>query len=101
MAYRMRSPMFRSATPKFVSYPKMRSEEHTSELQSQSNVVCRLLLEKIINIYGNVDGKDLGYVADHIQKLVDASKKNLPRGSFINVLGQISTMHDSLVVLYL
>src|SRR2546427_5144648 len=26
-----------------------RSEEHTSELQSQSNLVCRLLLEKKIN----------------------------------------------------
>src|SRR2546430_8701289 len=27
-------------------YPQVRSEEHTSELQSQSNLVCRLLLEK-------------------------------------------------------
>src|SRR5438270_7679887 len=27
-------------------YAKMRSEEHTFELQSQSNLVCRLLLEK-------------------------------------------------------
>src|SRR2546427_7696304 len=26
--------------------PDFRSEEHTSELQSQSNLVCRLLLEK-------------------------------------------------------
>src|SRR2546427_10740654 len=26
--------------------PRPRSEEHTSELQSQSNLVCRLLLEK-------------------------------------------------------
>src|SRR2546430_6612153 len=26
--------------------PTVRSEEHTSELQSQSNLVCRLLLEK-------------------------------------------------------
>src|SRR5256886_12108551 len=26
--------------------PQRRSEEHTSELQSQSNLVCRLLLEK-------------------------------------------------------
>src|SRR2546427_9601329 len=26
--------------------PVVRSEEHTSELQSQSNLVCRLLLEK-------------------------------------------------------
>src|SRR2546430_4072806 len=29
-----------------VTRPSMRSEEHTSELQSQSNLVCRLLLEK-------------------------------------------------------
>src|SRR2546430_9575448 len=29
-----------------VVYCARRSEEHTSELQSQSNLVCRLLLEK-------------------------------------------------------
>src|SRR2546430_6851699 len=29
-----------------VQRAKRRSEEHTSELQSQSNLVCRLLLEK-------------------------------------------------------
>src|SRR2546430_7782462 len=28
------------------SLRELRSEEHTSELQSQSNLVCRLLLEK-------------------------------------------------------
>src|SRR2546430_5158998 len=30
----------------FPLLPRKRSEEHTSELQSQSNLVCRLLLEK-------------------------------------------------------
>src|SRR2546430_10697006 len=34
----------RSHTARHV--PHRRSEEHTSELQSQSNLVCRLLLEK-------------------------------------------------------
>src|SRR5688572_31628156 len=29
-----------------IASAKTRSEEHTSELQSQSNLVCRLLLEK-------------------------------------------------------
>src|SRR2546430_8124800 len=29
-----------------VNTSPLRSEEHTSELQSQSNLVCRLLLEK-------------------------------------------------------
>jgi CzcA family heavy metal efflux pump len=66
-----------------------------------SPVVDHYNITPVINIYGNVDGKDLGYVADHIQKLVDASKKNLPRGSFIDVRGQVSTMHDSFIGLYL
>src|SRR5688572_32223039 len=34
-------------SPKFAgTFTANRSEEHTSELQSQSNLVCRLLLEK-------------------------------------------------------
>src|SRR2546430_8244327 len=35
---------FEKATTVFLD--PLRSEEHTSELQSQSNLVCRLLLEK-------------------------------------------------------
>src|SRR2546427_6859766 len=34
----------RSGASRIMKWP--RSEEHTSELQSQSNLVCRLLLEK-------------------------------------------------------
>src|SRR5438270_3281898 len=36
-------PTIQSETDRYISW---RSEEHTSELQSQSNLVCRLLLEK-------------------------------------------------------
>src|SRR2546430_10291844 len=48
-----------------------RSEEHTSELQSQSNLVCRLLLEKKSRQDRPVEGgvrpavpADAGYQAD-------------------------------------
>src|SRR2546427_1460478 len=44
---------------------RLRSEEHTSELQSQSNLVCRLLLEKkkqhyhdIISSFGGKTSND-------------------------------------------
>jgi len=57
-------------------------------------------IRPVINIYGGAGGKDLGYVGDHIQKLVDASRKDLPRGSFITVRGQVTTMHASYVGLY-
>src|SRR5256886_9246013 len=40
-----------AAVVKVVNF--LRSEEHTSELQSQSNLVCRLLLEKKKNIYSH------------------------------------------------
>src|SRR2546427_1835300 len=36
----------RGAPQRDLRRPALRSEEHTSELQSQSNLVCRLLLEK-------------------------------------------------------
>src|SRR5206468_6626862 len=36
----------RSSSPPQASSGRTRSEEHTSELQSRSDLVCRLLLEK-------------------------------------------------------
>src|SRR5690606_39994520 len=36
----------RLARPVVITRAKARSEEHTSELQSRENLVCRLLLEK-------------------------------------------------------
>src|SRR2546430_10936901 len=46
-ADRRRAPTRRAAPPPHGDRPPARrSEEHTSELQSQSNLVCRLLLEK-------------------------------------------------------
>jgi hydrophobe/amphiphile efflux-1 (HAE1) family protein len=70
------------------------SRSTTSPVEDHYNIL------PVINIYGAADGKDLGYVSDHIQKLVDASRKDLPRGSFITVRGQVTTMHASYTGLY-
>jgi multidrug efflux pump subunit AcrB len=70
------------------------SRATTSPVEDHYNI------RPVINIYGGADGKDLGYVSDQIQKLVDAAKKDLPRGSFIRVQGQVTTMHDSYTGLY-
>src|SRR5690242_21472449 len=42
----LRHPNYRSPLHRRWSNVRMRSEEHTSELQSHVNLVCRLLLEK-------------------------------------------------------
>src|SRR2546427_5620239 len=43
-----------AAAPSARPVLRRRSEEHTSELQSQSNLVCRLLLEKKKKKYNNI-----------------------------------------------
>src|SRR2546430_7805840 len=43
---RGRSGLRQQPAPTSLAFQIQRSEEHTSELQSQSNLVCRLLLEK-------------------------------------------------------
>jgi multidrug efflux pump subunit AcrB len=51
----------------------------------------------IIDVYGGVDGRDLGGVLKDIQPLVAKIKKNLPRGTSIMVRGQAETMHSSFI----
>src|SRR5256885_5963777 len=41
-----RPPAADQGTDAFAAAPGRRSEEHTSELQSPCNIVCRLLIEK-------------------------------------------------------
>jgi multidrug efflux pump subunit AcrB len=48
-----------------------------------------------IDIYGSVDGTDLGYVAAQIEKIVAQAKPDLPKGSNIVVRGQVQTMKAS------
>src|SRR2546430_13081311 len=50
----------------FLGEP-LRSEEHTSELQSQSNLVCRLLLEKKKNNHISNTVIPLSYYVPHRQ----------------------------------
>jgi CzcA family heavy metal efflux pump len=48
-----------------------------------------------VDIYGSVDGADLGYVADQVHRIVDESSADLPKGSKVDVRGQVETMKSS------
>jgi CzcA family heavy metal efflux pump len=58
-------------------------------------VVSHYDIQPLIDIYGSVQGRDLGGVARDINKIVEDSKKELPRGSQLIVRGQIQTMRSS------
>jgi multidrug efflux pump subunit AcrB len=58
-------------------------------------VVSHYNIRRIIDIYGAVQDRDLGAVGREVNRIVDANRKLLPRGSFFRVRGQMETMQTS------
>src|SRR6266849_3605180 len=58
-------------------------------------VVSHYDVQPVIDIFGSVQGRDLGGVANDIRPILDAARKELPRGSQLVVRGQIETMRTS------
>jgi len=65
------------------------SRSSTLALVSHYNV------QRTVDIFGSVQDRDLGAVASDINCIVDASRKELPRGAQMTVRGQIETMATS------
>src|SRR6202030_3864705 len=49
----------------------------------------------VVDIFGAVTGRDLGGVAGDINKIIHATRQQLPRGSHVVVRGQVQTMRAS------
>jgi len=62
---------------------------------SELSVVSHYNVSPVIDIFGSVQGRDLGAVSQDIFSILSASQKELPRGSQIIVRGQIQTMKSS------
>jgi CzcA family heavy metal efflux pump len=63
--------------------------------ESGPAVVSHYNAQPVIDIFGSVQGRDLGGVAAEITPIIEAAKKDLPRGSQIVVRGTIDTMRTS------
>ncbi|WP_260736352.1 efflux RND transporter permease subunit [Tunturiibacter lichenicola] len=62
---------------------------------TEMQVVTHYNIRRTLDIYGNVQGRDLGSVGKEIDKIVARNEKSLVRGSFVRVRGQIETMKSS------
>jgi multidrug efflux pump subunit AcrB len=58
-------------------------------------VVSHYNVAPVIDIFGSVDGRDLGGVSRDINKIIDSTRNQLPRGSRVVVRGQVQTMRSS------
>ena len=49
----------------------------------------------VFDVYVNLDRRDLGAVGNEVKKVVDEVSKKLPRGTTVEVRGQVATMESS------
>ncbi|HZR36334.1 MAG TPA: efflux RND transporter permease subunit [Nevskia sp.] len=59
------------------------------------SVVSHYNATPVLDIFGSVQDSDLGFISAEVDKLVAASKKDLPKGSQVVVRGQVQTMKQS------
>ena len=62
---------------------------------SEPPIVTHYNIQPVIDIFGAAEGKDLGYIAANVQKIMDGAQKDLPKGSRMVLRGQVQTMKDS------
>lgn len=58
-------------------------------------VVSHYNVAPTIDIFGSVDGRDLGGASRDINKIINSMRSQLPRGSQVIVRGQVQTMRSS------
>jgi multidrug efflux pump subunit AcrB len=103
----VRVPEYRmDSIPALESIPINASHPGEADVQLLANVACaertnaapvisHYNIMPVIDVFGGVDGRDLGGVLREIKPLINQAEKALPRGSFIMLRGQAETMHSS------
>jgi CzcA family heavy metal efflux pump len=83
------APSTSPANPEILSDLANVSRGHELEVVNHYNI------RRVVDIYANVQGRDLGSISRQITKILDANAKSLPRGTFVTLKGQVETMHSS------
>jgi multidrug efflux pump subunit AcrB len=61
----------------------------------EMEVVNHYNIRRVVDVYANVQDRDLGGVSRQITKILVSNAKSLPRGTFVTLKGQVDTMRSS------
>ncbi len=75
--------------------PSLMASLVTAQRGTGMGVVSHYNVAPVIDIFGSVQGRDLGGVSGDINKAMDSIRDQLPRGSRVVVRGQVQTMRSS------
>jgi multidrug efflux pump subunit AcrB len=77
--------------------PEILADVASMKRSHEMAIISHYNIRRVIDVYGAVQDRDLGAVSRDAQRIVDANRKLLPRGTFITVRGQVETMHGSYI----
>jgi len=77
--------------------PSLLASFASTERGTGMAVVSHYNIQPVIDIFGTVQGRDLGGVSKEVTRIIDQARNKLPRGSQVVMRGQVQTMRTSYV----
>ncbi len=78
-----------------INRPEILADVASIQRDDQMEVISHYNIRRVVDIYASVQDRDLGAVGRDLTRIVDTNRRLLPRGSFVTVRGQLSTMRSS------
>jgi multidrug efflux pump subunit AcrB len=78
-----------------ASRPEILADVATFSRSSEQPIISHYNIRRTVDVYANVQDRDLGAVARDVQRIVDQNRASLARGNFIAMRGQVETMRSS------
>ncbi len=75
--------------------PEILGDVATTSRGAGLALVSHYNIQRVVDIFGSAQDRDLGAVARDLDRIIEANRKKLPRGSTLTVRGQIETMRSS------
>jgi len=81
-----------AATP---ANPEILSDLARVQRGHEMEVVNHYNIRRVVDVFANVQDRDLGAVSRQITKILNGNAKALPRGTFVSLKGQVDTMRSA------
>jgi multidrug efflux pump subunit AcrB len=75
--------------------PAILADVATIKRSQEMAAIDHYNIRRVMDVYANVQGRDLGTVGRAVTRIVNANRPSLPRGSFVTMRGQIETMRTA------
>jgi len=75
--------------------PEILSDLARVDRGQEMEVVNHYNIRRVVDVYANVQDRDLGGVSRQITQILNRNAKSVPRGTFVTLKGQVDTMRSS------